>query len=200
VSTSLSPDLSPGWGERARWLTSRHLRRSTRHRATAGRRLRRSETWFQLDGRPPGRRLHRPWGRTGGSGPGDGGRTVDGRRSLCTAVEMSTCRQQEGPATPTAGQHPRSRADLRRRVVSPASTPVMTRMKERDRGVLEQHSGWGRAVPAPSGCPSFLRQQGSEQPSGTTGVSRCHRRTARWAATGARDDVRALAEDRGGSP
>ena len=73
------------------------------------------------------------WGRTReGRGTARGRRTVGvhGRRD----VHVSTTAVR---SLPTVDQHVDSGADLRGGVVSPASTPVMTEMKERDRGFLE---------------------------------------------------------------
>src|SRR3954454_15218461 len=86
--------------------------------------------------------------------PGDGpcadeGRTVEDAGSRCTAVEMSTCRQQGPCALPTADQHVDFRPDQRGGPLSPGSTPVMTRMSERYRSFLQPQSGWGRAADRP---------------------------------------------------
>ena len=66
--------------------------------------------------------------------PGDGqgvgrGEGVEYRRPLCTAVDPSTCRQQDTRRRPTAGQQGHSAAEQRKGVGSPASTRVMTRMR-----------------------------------------------------------------------
>ena len=79
------------------------------------------------------------WGRTGGrqgTGRGRRRRRVHGRRD----VHVSTTGRRRPPTT---GQHVDLVADLRARGFSPASTPVMTRMKEISRGFLEPQSGWG---------------------------------------------------------
>jgi hypothetical protein len=53
---------------------------------------------------------------------------VDFSATRCTAVEMSTCRQQGRGDLPTTGEQAHSSADLRGGLSSPASTPVMTKM------------------------------------------------------------------------
>jgi hypothetical protein len=69
------------------------------------------------------------WASTGDEPGVERGQTVDDRRPLCTAVESSTCRQQDMGGRPTAGQQPHSTAEQRKEARSPASTPVMTRMR-----------------------------------------------------------------------
>src|SRR4051794_6097432 len=93
---------------------------------------------------PEARKVGRsPWVPVGDSGGELGGPAVDEDVARCTAIEMSTCRQQAGVRRPTCGQHVDFGRDLRRGPRSPASTPVMTRMRDRDREFLEPQSGWG---------------------------------------------------------
>ncbi len=94
--------------------------------------------------------VHRLRG-TGGDGPGRRQGTRGGDRSSAVhsgrVVHVST--QGDGHR-PTAGQQGCSGVDLHEQLRSPASTPVMTKMKYFSHGVLEPHSGWGapgRAVP-----------------------------------------------------
>src|SRR5919199_1743933 len=75
----------------------------------------------------------------GGQGTGGGNRAATVHRGR--VVHVST--QADGHR-PTADQQGRSPVDLRGRVRSPGSTPVMKKMKEFSPGVLEPHSGWGR--------------------------------------------------------
>jgi hypothetical protein len=149
----LSPDLCTGWGE-ASPTAHPHVGAPVGPRGPASPLL----TEPQLAGRhPPG--VHKsPTGTGGwatgcarggddpageqGTRGGDRTTTVHGRR----VVHVST--QGDGHR-PTAGQQGRLRADLRRGARSPASTPVMTKMKYFSQGVLEPHSGWGRVADRP---------------------------------------------------
>ena len=82
-------------------------------------------------------RLGTDWGRAWGNRGTGGGETapdVQNRRD----VHVST---QGHPCPPTVGQHVDSGPDLRGRPRSPASTPVMTRMRERDRGFSNHIQG-----------------------------------------------------------
>ena len=102
---------------------------------------------------PPGGR--RPWGRTVGKGGTGRGRTA-------APVNNSAVVHVSTPGTGsshTASPQVDSGADLHERPRSPASTRVMTRMRELSRGILEQHSGWGRpAGRAPRAVGNCSRQ------------------------------------------
>ncbi len=98
--------------------------------------------------RPPvpfGRRSITGCGRTGGNhgrGRGEAAASVHSRR----VVHVST---QQGRRPPTAGQQGHLGPHLQEEPRSPASTPVMTRMRDLFQGVLEPHSGWGTCLGAP---------------------------------------------------
>jgi hypothetical protein len=116
----------------------------------------------------PGRRpsaVRTSWGRAVGVQGTTGGRSVDSVHSR-RDVHVSTT---GGRRLPTLGQHPSWRTDLGERARSPESTPVMTKMKEIFRGVLEPQSGWGHAFrtlscPVPGTCPGRERAPAGPAP------------------------------------
>jgi hypothetical protein len=86
--------------------------------------------------------VHTTWGRTlGNQGRGGGRRAVAVRNRRDVHVSTTGCGDP-----PTASQHVDLAPEQGRRPPSPASTPVMTRMRDVDRGFLEPHSGWGSSA------------------------------------------------------
>jgi hypothetical protein len=150
----LSPGMCTGWGCACGPAHVGSPTRTVHHRALLGGLRAGPGPYLQCDviraadlqlcktpGRGAGPRggLRTGWGSAGGSpgtDRGRGRRRVHGRRD----VHVSTTGRRRPP---TVGQHVDSGADLRGRGFSPASTPVMTRMREISRGFLEPQSGWG---------------------------------------------------------
>jgi hypothetical protein len=139
----LSPAMCTGWGDlgSSAHPPSRPLGVATASHDSGDRARRRPDLRVFPVGvtcRPGAApRLGTDWGRAWGNRGTGGGETapdVQDRRD----VHVST---QGHPCPPTVGQHVDSGPDLRGRPRSPASTPVMTRMRERDRGFSNHIQG-----------------------------------------------------------
>ena len=125
--------------------------------------------------RPPARRFRSTSAGRIPREPGDGpwgrrGQGVDDGRGRLTDLGLSTCRHRSDGSPHTAGPHVDFGPDLHEGPRSPASTRVMTRMRELSRGILEPHSGWGR----PAGRCLAGRSRAAEQ-EGLTGRARITR-------------------------
>ncbi len=124
---------------------------------------------------PPDATVHTAWGSDRDRQGTAGGRRpppVNNRRD----VHVSTTGRL---SPPTIGQQGHSGPDQREEARSPASTRVMTRMRELSRRILEPHSGWGSSVPR---CPGALQRATDAPPSeagigGPGGARPAHRGT-----------------------